>query len=381
LGVEGGSSLLGGLSLLGLGLANLNLLVGSGTLGARTRSKNLSTTGRDGVRVELNHETEVLERVLLASTELVGGLLRTKSRLDLIRVDDSGQVRVGHLGTRKLVALLDGGSDLLSTVDGIELLESTLSPDDESTEVTTRSKTEEVEAGDLAKLNTRKVAESTSEGTRLVIDDKRTNTGGETSVSALSSSSADVLGVVRALNIIVSVDGLQESNSSLGLLHSRESIVGNDEGDLRDVVDAVSTSHNQRGKGTGSKSGADSHTLLVKIHTTMPSSPDLVRSEHATTSAHVTEGGLTGTVGSTSRDTRDTGDGATGSPGLSRGLVTSTNGDSVSLATVLVDVGVDELNHIGSNGGGEHGGESVLGRLLSLSIPDLNKRSCGGHLY
>lgn len=381
MGVEGRSSLLGGLSLLGLSLGDFDLLVGKSTLGTRARAKDLSTTGRDGIRVELNHESEVVKRVLLASTEGVSGLLRTENGLDFIGVDDGGQVRVRHLGTRKLVSLLDGRSNLLGSVDGVELLEGTLSPDDETTEVTTRSKTEKVEARDLAELNTRKVAESTSKRTRLVVDNKRTDTGGEASVAALSLTSTDVLGLLGALNIIVGVDSLQESNSSLGLLHSGESIVGNDEGNLRDVVDVVTTGHNQRRKGRSGKSSANSHSLLVKIDSSMPSSPDLGRGEHTTTSAHVTEGGLTGTVGSTSRNTRNTGDGATGTPRLSRGLVTSTNGNSVSLTAVLVDVGVDELNHIGSDGGGEYGGESVLGGLLSLSIPDLNKGSCGSHLY
>lgn len=38
-------------------------------------------------------------------------------------------------------------------------------------------------------------------------------------------------------------------------------------------------------------------SLLLDVDTTVPSSPDLDGSEHATLAAHVTEGGLTGSVG------------------------------------------------------------------------------------
>jgi len=51
--------------------------------------------------------------------------------------------------------------------------------------------------------------------------------------------------------------------------------------------------------------------LLAKVDLLVPLAPDLGRREHATRAALVTEGGLTGTVSTTTRDTRDTGDSAT----------------------------------------------------------------------
>ena len=51
--------------------------------------------------------------------------------------------------------------------------------------------------------------------------------------------------------------------------------------------------------------------LLAKVDLLVPLAPDLGGSEHATGTAHVTEGGLTGTVSTTTRDTGDTGDSAT----------------------------------------------------------------------
>lgn len=48
--------------------------------------------------------------------------------------------------------------------------------------------------------------------------------------------------------------------------------------------------------------------LLAKVDLLVPLPPDLGGSEHATRAALVTEGSLTGTVGTTTRDTRNTGD-------------------------------------------------------------------------
>lgn len=73
-------------------------------------------------------------------------------------------------------------------------------------------------------------------------------------------------------------------------------------------------------------------------------------SKHASTAAHVTESSLSGTVGSATRDTGDTGNSATGTPGLSRGLVTSLLGNSVGLALVLVHASVNRLDNVGPDG-------------------------------
>jgi hypothetical protein len=82
----------------------------------------------------------------------------------------------------------------------------------------------------------------------------------------------------------------------------------------------------------------------------VPLAPDLGRSEHATGTAHVTEGGLTSAVSTTTRDTGDTGDSATSTPGLGRGLVTSLLGDSVGLAAVLVHASVDRVDNVRADG-------------------------------
>ena len=53
------------------------------------------------------------------------------------------------------------------------------------------------------------------------------------------------------------------------------------------------------------------YSLLSQVDLLVPLAPDLGRGEHATGSAHVTEGSLTSTVSSASRDTRNTGNSAT----------------------------------------------------------------------
>ena len=68
----------------------------------------LLTSGRQGVRVELQEGSQVLEGVLLQRAASLDGLGLTHDTLDLIGVDESGEVRVGHGCAWQLVALLDG---------------------------------------------------------------------------------------------------------------------------------------------------------------------------------------------------------------------------------------------------------------------------------
>ena len=58
-----------------------------------------------------------------------------------------------------------------------------------------------------------------------------------------------------------------------------------------------------------------------------------------TAASNVTNGSLTGAVGTTTTDTRNTRKGTTGTPRLSRGLVTSLSRDGVRLTLVLGNVG------------------------------------------
>lgn len=105
----------------------------------------------------------------------------------------------------------------------------------------------------------------------------------------------------------------------------------------------------------------------------MPSPPDSNGGEHSTLSAHVTEGTLAVSAGSGSTNSGNTGDSSTSSPRLSGVLHTSLEVDSVTLSSVLGNVGVDKVDDIRPDASAEDSGEddvasSALNGGFSLSL-------------
>lgn len=347
LGVEGleeGSGGLGGL----LGRLLLGLL------------EDLGTTEGLGIGVETVHDGHGAKGVLLLGVGAggLGGTGSLQRTLNLSRVDDTGDIRVGHDVGRKGVVLLEGRGLAVGTVDLVQKSESTLGPDDEATHVSTGSELQQVEGADVGELNTGDVAESLDDTVVLGVDDEGTAALAVTTVTHLTDTSTELAGVGDLDDISVGVDGLEEGDGSLGL-GQRLDTVSNNEGNLLDLLNSVTTGQDQGGEGRGSQSRGGSETLLVLVGLDVPLAPDLGRGEHATTTAHVTESGLARAVRTTSGDTGDTGNSATGTPGLGRGLVTSLLGDGVGLAVVLVHVLVDELDNIRADGGLEDSGENL----------------------
>jgi len=66
------------------------------------------------------------------------------------------------------------------------------------------------------------------------------------SVSHLALTTTDVVGVLDLLDVREGVEGLEELDGSLGLDNTVESGLVDNQGDLRDLLDAVTTSHNKR---------------------------------------------------------------------------------------------------------------------------------------
>ena len=66
------------------------------------------------------------------------------------------------------------------------------------------------------------------------------------SVSHLALTTTDVVRVLDLLDILEGVDSLEELNSLLGLDNTVKSGLRDNQGDLRDLLDAVTTSHNKR---------------------------------------------------------------------------------------------------------------------------------------
>jgi hypothetical protein len=101
----------------------------------------------------------------------------------------------------------------------------------------------------------------------------------------------------------------------------------------------------------------------------MPPAPDFGRAEHATSTAHVSEGTLARSVSTTTLDTRNTRNCTTSTPGLSRGLFTSIFVHCISLTVVLVDLSVNKANKISTNRSSENLRKSssiCLGSILGI---------------
>ena len=155
----------------------------------------------------------------------------------------------------------------------------------------------------------------------LIIDDERSTLLNATTVPHLALASPESLGLVHLFNISISLDLLQENVGFLGLVVGLD-LVRNDQGDLGDLLDAVTFGHNEGRHTSGSDGWDHSVPLLGYIHLPVPATIDLGGSEHMSTTAHVSESTLTGTVGTATTDTWDTCNSSSSSPRLGTCLVT-----------------------------------------------------------
>jgi len=134
------------------------------------------------------------------------------------------------------------------------------------------------------------------------------------SISHLSLSVAKLLAVSDSSEIVSCVDRLEKSSCRLGLVEVVDSLVVDDEGDLSNLLDSVSTSHHESGDRRGSDSRSQSVSLLSDVDLSVPSSPGLSGSEHSSTSTHVSESSLSSSVSTSSRNSRNTRNSSTSSP-------------------------------------------------------------------
>lgn len=289
------------------------------------------------VRVKTEKDLLVAEGVLLLDTGTLGksGTLGgVEDALDFGAVNQTGEVGLrNNVGRQKEVLLelrgLGGGS-----VDDVQCLEGSGGPDDETTEVTTRGELEEVQGVDIGCLNTGQVAETLDELSAVnlgVVDDQRTTTLAVATASELTLTGTELLGALGLQDILAGTDGSQDLESSGGLGSGRALEDGgvDDQGNLGNFRDGVTTSEEEGGD-SGSSNGRGSsespgfllailfltdlssfHSLLALVGLHVPLAPDLGRGKHATGSAHVTESSLTSTVCTTTGDTRNTGNGTT----------------------------------------------------------------------
>mmetsp|Transcript_118579 Transcript_118579/g.242332 ORF Transcript_118579/g.242332 Transcript_118579/m.242332 type:complete len:383 (+) Transcript_118579:314-1462(+) len=314
-----------------------------------------------GVHVELLEGGDGLEGVGLGLVPGRGGLGGVEDRLDLVGVDDTGDVGVGH----------GGGGDGLSvlSVDGVEGVEGGLRPDAEASHVSAGGQLEEVQPGNAAELDTGEVAEGELDSVVLGVDDEGTTSHGVSSVTHLTLTGTDALGVSGLFDVVEGTDGGKNVLGGGGLLGGFDGGV-EDQGNLWDLVDDVSAGHDQGRDGGSGQGGGHGVSLLADVDLLVPLAPGLGGCEHASPAAHVTEGSLSGSGGTSSSDAGNTGDGTPGTPRGGGDLLSGTDRDGVGLSLVLVHVGVDELNDVGTEGSRHDGGESGLSGLVSREGED-----------
>jgi len=121
------------------------------------------------VGVELAQSQGVLQVVGLPEANETLGLVVNEG-LNAVGLDDTANIGVGEDGTGEEVAMLDGGRFVRSSEDSVQLLKRSLSPDDETTEVTTRSKEQEVQGRNTGDLNTSQISEGSLGRGSLVAD-------------------------------------------------------------------------------------------------------------------------------------------------------------------------------------------------------------------
>jgi hypothetical protein len=237
-----GTSSLGVLHLAGSNAGNLSSF----------DSLNFKSALGLGVGVKLLHESAVVEGVL------VGGLLGdrvvsngTELALNLVGVDDSGEVGAGHHVPVELVAALLNTLLTVGTEDLVKVGEGVLGEDHESAEVTTGSELEEVESVDTARVDTGEVAGgSLDEGVLVTVDNEGTLGQLEARVSLLVGAGTGRLGGTDSGEVTGGTDAVEGSEEGLGGLNV-EGV--NDEGELGNVVNVVTSGKNERSNGGGSE--------------------------------------------------------------------------------------------------------------------------------
>jgi len=148
---------------------------------------------------------------------------------------------VSHVILLVIRDLVEGAKDF------VENLESTLSPDDETTNVTTRGKLKEVEPLDIDKFDSWDVSESFHNTLVLIIYNEGTTTLTMPTIPEFSLPSTEFTGIGDFDNISMSFQRLQEGDCLLSL-SERLSSTGNHQGNFLDLLDAMATGKNKARK-------------------------------------------------------------------------------------------------------------------------------------
>lgn len=110
-------------------------------------------------------------------------------------------------------------------------------------------------------------------------------------VSEFSSSGSESLGSRDSQNVIVGSESSQDFNGLLGLLNLSDFVPQNKR-ELWNILDSVSSGHDQSWDGSGGQGGGEGVPSLFDVDLSVPSSPSFERVGHSTLSGLVTESTL-----------------------------------------------------------------------------------------
>jgi len=232
--------------------------------------------------------------------------------LDLVRVDNSGKVSAcNNFSSEVESSLLNSGLGE-GTEDFVKSSEGISGEDAESSEVTTWGKLQKVESVHVASVNSWQVTGgSLDEWVLISVNKKRSLSEDEAGASVFSLTGSASLLLDSSEGIFVGTEFGEGGEKSLGGFEV-EGV--NNKRELWDGIDCVSSGLDEWDASGGSECGGNGVSLLGDIDLSVPFSPGLERSEHATFTAHVTESGLSGSVGTRSTNSWDSSDSASSSP-------------------------------------------------------------------
>lgn len=176
----------------------------------------------------------------------------SKLGLNLVGVNDSGEVSNVHAVSIELISTLLDALDTVGTKDVVEGFEGILGEDDESAEVTTWGELEEIKSVHVADINTWKVASGSLDTSVVVaVDDQRTLAEHEAGVPHLGLASASALLGASTMEVSSGASELESGKETLGAVDVE---VVNNEGKFGDIIDSVTTGLNEGSNGGGSES-------------------------------------------------------------------------------------------------------------------------------
>ena len=163
--------------------------------------------------------------------------------------------------------------------------------------MTSRSELEEIERIHRASFDAGNVFERSGDTLVLVVNNKRTSPLPVPPVPHLSFTGPSLSRIGDLGDVGVRGEGLEEVDSGFGLA-DRLNGGRDDEWHFLDLLNSVTSSENQRRESRRSHGRGDGVSLLVLVDLDVPFPPSLGRGKHSSSSAHVSKGGLTGSLGS-----------------------------------------------------------------------------------